>query len=292
MAYAFERDESAHAAVMRVMAEQIGRARAQLTDSKLPPGKRVHEARKRFKETRALVRLVRKPLGAQFAIENAAFRDFGRDLAAARDAEAVTESLEKLATQASIRPAAIKKARRTLAARRDTIDAADLDARVAKVVVDLDTAESRLATWPALGESFEDAIGQDLLRTYAAGRKEMKVALRAGDATSLHEWRKRVKEHWYHTQLLRAMWPAMLKPYAAVLEDLARALGDHHDLFVLRGLVVAEASRSRDSLRDAIDARQRELEGVAAGIGRRVYAETPDAFLARMRKYWNAWRAP
>lgn len=124
----------------------------------------------------------------------------------------------------------------------------------------------------------------------------MRNALRVHLPEELHEWRKRVKEHWYHVQLLRHTWPPMMKAYAGVLEDLSHTLGDHHDLFVLRGIV---AGSPRDfgrtpavlKLLDTIDERQRELEQRAAEIGSRVYAEKPDAWLARMRNYWTAWRA-
>ncbi|HYC89670.1 MAG TPA: CHAD domain-containing protein [Thermoanaerobaculia bacterium] len=288
MAYAFEHEETAHAGVLRVMNEQIARARGQLTDEKLPVGKRVHEARKRFKETRALVRLVRKPLGDSFAIENAWFRDAGRDLAGARDAEAVLESLEKLAAHARIPAGTLKKARRTLEAQRDAVDATDLQGRVANVTAQFDAAMTRLAAWPELGRSF-GAIADGLLRTYAGGRKEMRAALRARDAEALHEWRKRVKEHWYHVQLLRAVWPPMMKAYAGVLEELSHALGDHHDLHVLHEIAASE--ELGEKLLAAIDARQRELEQQAEELGRRVYAESPEAWLARMRNYWRAWRA-
>lgn len=295
MAYAFERDETASAAVVRVMNEQVARARTQLTDEKLPLGKRVHEARKRFKETRALLRLVREPLGDNFATESAWCRDAGRDLAGARDAEAVLESLEKLAEHVRIAPATLKKARRALEARRDAIDTTELQARVANVVTQLDAAVTRIATWPELGDSF-DAIEDGLRRTYAGGRKAMRAALRVHLPHELHDWRKRVKEHWYHSQLLRAVWPPMMKAYAGVLEDLSHALGDHHDLFVLRGIVAASpkdfgSQAAVVKLVDAIDERQRQLEQEASDIGRRVYAESPDAFLARMRNHWSAWRA-
>lgn len=166
MAYAIEREETANDGVVRVMNEQLARARAQLTDAKLPVEKRIHEARKRFKETRALVRLVRKPLGAQFAIENAWFRDAGRDLAGARDAQAVLESLEKLAESKTIAPATLRKARQALEKRRDSMHAGDLAGRMANVIAQLDAAVTRLATWPRLGASF-DAIADGLLRTHS-----------------------------------------------------------------------------------------------------------------------------
>jgi len=282
MAYAFERDEPAPEAIARIMREQIARARKQLTDAKAPVEKRVHDARKRFKETRAVVRLVREPLGAQFAVENAWWRDAGRDLASARDAEAVIEALDKL----ELPPAVTRRTRKRLESRRDATSAKEIEARVAKIAALVAGAEARLARWPTLPDSF-DAIVDGLARTYRDGRRAMKTARVEQAASDYHEWRKRVKDHWYHAQLLQHVWPDVMKVYAGQLASLSRALGDHHDLDVLRGIV----GSSPRKLLDAIDARQVELEARAAELGARVYAERPRTWLARMRNYWNAWRA-
>lgn len=249
------------------MDEQIVRARDTLADPAMTAEKRVHEARKRFKETRALIRLVRGPLGEQFAHENAWFRDAGRDLAAARDADAMIEALEKLELPRTV----ARRARKVLDTQRTAHP--PLEPVIANVVDQLVVAQGRLGLWPAFEDSF-DTIGPGLVRAYRAGRKRPK---------DLHEWRKVVKEHWYHVQLLRPLWPELMKAYAEALSELSHALGDHHDLHVLRGIVELPA------VHEAIDARQRELEAQADGIASRVYAEKADAWLARMRKYWTAW---
>lgn len=278
MAYAIQREETVPAAVRRIMDEQLVRAREQLMDAANPLDKRVHDARKRFKETRALIRLVRDPLGDQYTVENAWFRDVGRDLAAARDADAVLEALQKLELPDNIR----SNVQEQLEAHRDAMPRAELEARVVKVLDQLVVAQARVGMWPELDDSFA-AIARGLLRTYRSGRRSMRDA---HTPEELHEWRKRVKEHWYHMQLLRHVWPEMMKPWAAVLETLSRALGDHHDLVVLRG----RAGDPPPELTQAIDARQKALEEQAREIGRRLYAEKPAAWLARMRNVWRAWR--
>lgn len=253
------------------MDEQIVRARDTLVDPAMTAEKRVHEARKRFKETRALLRMVREPLGEQFAHENAWFRDAARGLAAARDADAVAEALEKLKLPRAVE----RRARKTLDAQRK--DHPPLEPIIANVVDQLVVAQGRLGMWPALDDSF-DTLAGGLLRTYRGGRSR---------PDDLHEWRKRVKEHWYHAQLLRHVWPEMMKPYAEELSTLSKLLGDHHDLEVLHGLL--ERRLPAAPIIEAIEARQRELETQAEAIALRVYAEKPAAWLARMRKYWNAW---
>ncbi|HEY0370619.1 MAG TPA: CHAD domain-containing protein [Thermoanaerobaculia bacterium] len=268
MAYAIERDETLPAAIPRLMDEQIVRARETLLDESLPVEKRVHETRKRFKETRALLRLVRDPLGEYFAQENAWFRDAARDLAAARDADAMTEALAKLGLSRTVE----RRARKALDAQREQHP--PLEPIIVNVVEQLVIAQGRIGMWPAFADSF-DTIADGLVRTYRGGRNR---------PDDLHEWRKRVKEHWYHVQLLKNVWPEMMKPYADVLSALAKPLGDHHDLQVLRGVIGDALPVTR-----AIDARLAELEAQSDAIGARVYAEKADAWLARMRKYWDAW---
>jgi hypothetical protein len=76
----------------------------------------------------------------------------------------------------------------------------------------------------------------------------------------------------------------MMKPYAEVLSTLSHALGDHHDLHVLR----ERLEKAKMSLK-VIDERQEKLQREAEEIGAFVYAEKPGAWLARMRKYWESW---
>lgn len=275
MPYAFQHDESVPTAVRRVMLEQLVRARAELTDAHATHEKRVHEARKRFKEIRALLRLVRRPLGAQFAVENAWFRDAARELAAVRDADAVVEALGKLELPRAVRNGVRKQLTRS----RVEVDVAAL---IERTVERLAVAEARVSLWPELDDGF-DTLAAGLERTYRDGRRAMKQAV---TPEQLHEWRKHVKTHWYHVLLLRQIWPAMMKAYAGTLEELSRAVGDHHDLHVLR----ESASEPPVELLAAIEARQRELEEAARELGARIYAERPAVFVARIEKLWRIWR--
>lgn len=111
----------------------------------------------------------------------------------------------------------------------------------------------------------------------------------------MHEWRKQAKYLWYHTQLLHTVWPPVLEAQAGELDKLGEALGQEHDLAVLRGTVLSEFPRAgaTATLR-ALEARVSEqraaLQDMALGVGRRVYAERPRAFARRLGGYWQAWR--
>lgn len=275
MAYAFQRDERMTPAIARIMNEQVVRAREQLTDRSAPVEKRVHDARKRFKEIRALLRVIREPLGSHFALENAWYRDAGRDLSAVRDADVVLQALDTLELPRNVHD----KVARTLKQRREH---PPLKALIANAAEQLVVAQARIMLWTPLDDTF-DTIADGLRRTYRDGRSAMRGA---HTDTEIHEWRKFAKTHWYHVQLLREIWPPMMKAYDEVLDDLSHILGDHHDMHVLEANVPAPPPE----LADAIDTRRRLLAAQAMNLGERIYAEPPDAWLARIRKYWIAWR--
>lgn len=279
MPYAFTREEPISQAIPRLVLEQVERAAGHLTSADEPAEKRVHNARKRIKETRAVLRLVRGALGGAFAVENRWYRDAARDLASARDAQAVIEALEKL----PLDKRTLARTKKALEKRKSAIEPAELQARIENTVAQLDDARTRVGTWPVLPDRFS-TIGDGLEQIYRDGRRAMRVAREEATPHNLHEWRKRVKDHWYHLQLFRPVWPEVLKAHAATLEQLSGALGDHHDLHVLEDLV------DDDRIKEAIATRLRELESEAFVLGGRIFAERPADLHARMRGYWKAWR--
>lgn len=293
MAYAIERDERLSAAIRRVLGERIDRAAQHLADEQQSEEERVHGARKRFKESRAVYRMIRYAF-ADFDGANAWFRDAGRDLASIRDAQALVEAMNRFPERAADRydRKAIARVTSLLEKRRDDSAAGDLHARIANVLAQIGVARTRAETLD-LPDDFS-TIGRGLQRTFRDGRRAMRAALDERTAVSFHEWRKRVKDHWYHVQLLRHLWPDVLGPYEKEMEKLSDALGDHHDLDMLeQSLLNSPRYFGSGSVRRVLrllNDQRAELEETAQSIGRYVYAEKPLQFRRRMAQYWKAWR--
>jgi CHAD domain-containing protein len=110
----------------------------------------------------------------------------------------------------------------------------------------------------------------------------------------LHEWRKRVKDLWYHERLLAPTCGGAVRGHAKELHHLADLLGDDHDLALL-GRELTDGSiavpADVDAVIKLIEHRREELQVEAYGIGERLYAESPKAFRRRMRRSWEAGRA-
>lgn len=265
----------------------------------VPPEERaegVHQARKRFKELRALLRLVRKPLGGTFKRENRRLRDLGRALAESRDAAAMLESWDLLAQRFAERFADLdfSAARQRLQARAEINEGAtaDLEGRLKEVIEALRTARGAIDRWPLRGEGF-DLLAAGVERSYADGCAELAKVRLAPSDEQLHEWRKRVKDHWYQTRLLAPGWPTLMQVRSDSLKRLADRLGDDHDLAMMQQLLHAEPSLFGDrgvceQLGQAIAERRSELQREALALGETLYREAPNDLVARWRRYWDA----
>lgn len=259
----------------------------------------VHQARKRFKELRALLRLVRKPLGEHFADGNRRLRDAGRRLAESRDASAMLESWDALAKRNH--PLFNSEPFRQIGSRLQTRAAPDgevhgeIEAEIEQVREELRTLGEEVRHWKLHGKGFA-LLTAGLRRTYAEGVEDLARAEQSGTVELLHEWRKRVKDHWYHCQLLAPCWPAALEGRADQLKKVADALGDDHDLAVMMQLMQQEpelfgAAQTREELARCIETRRAQLQQQARRLGRRLYAEAPKALVARIGAYWRAAEA-
>lgn len=298
MAYQLKADEAITDGIKRVTLGEIDKAETMLRQDGEERDEGIHEARKSFKKIRAVLRLVRPSLGPDYAAENAWFRDVARDLSDLRDAQALLESFDKLqnAFPDQTNREAFADIRSVLERRRESIgkDGNDLARNVERVRANLENVRQRVDSWDFRRTGFA-AIGPGLRNTYRRGRQVRVKAYDAPTDEAFHEWRKRVKYHWYHVRLLQDLWPDMLKPSRASLKELSDILGDDHDLVVMKQTIAQIHSDGRDSAACGayvalVNQRQQHLRAAARSLGDRIYAEKPKCLHARFRLYWQTWR--
>lgn len=294
MAYKFRADEPVRDAILRSSREQLDKAVSELSEGiNEDPVKAVHKARKAIKKERSLLRLARGTMtSSQRRRENAALRDAARALSATRDADVMLASVDALSERfAGQLPARTFNAiRKRLKARRGAGDQEALDRHA---LPELGAVRLRADDW-RLRRGGWKALEPGLLRTYKRGRKGAKVARRSRRSEDLHDWRKRVKDLWYHERLLAPTCGPAVRGQAKELDRLSDLLGDDHDLAVLRQELTDEVSAvpvDLDAVLKLIDHRRDELQTEALRIGERVYAESPKAFRQRLKRSWKAGRA-
>jgi CHAD domain-containing protein len=294
--FRLRRDETIPAGLRRVASGQLAAAADDLdgvTKPELDPA--VHAARKRVKRARTALRLSRDAIDDDvYQRDNTQLRSIAARLSAARDARVLFETLADLEE----RFAADLSAHATAELRKRLHDEHEraLEALAAEDVAPataqaLSQARARTADWTFEREDFA-AIEPSLRRIYRRGRKRLRAARAEPSAENLHDCRKRAKDLWHVAQLLRPADPKRMKRLSRRAHELADALGDHHDLSVLRDYVEvhphhSEADPTRDALLGAIDLRRDELARRALELGRGVYKRRPKRFVADVRRGWR-----
>lgn len=298
MAYRLRLQDTA-GSVRKVAHQRIDKAVNALCVPESGYGAGVHQARKRFKEVRALLRLVRKPLGEVFKQESQRLRDLGRVLAQTRDAGAMLESWDLLAKRFpdAFAEADFRKVRQRLAVRARAEHAdAGLAEQIAEVIDQLHGITDGINDWSLEKQGF-DLLRAGIRRTYADGCEELAKARLDRSAEQLHEWRKRVKDHWYHTQLLTPIWPSLMRLRSQSLKRLADMLGDDHDLAMMCELMQTQPAlfgdqTLRERIARAIRQRRNELQKAAFELGEKLYLESPEMLVARWRRYQVVEKLP
>jgi CHAD domain-containing protein len=296
MAFELKQNEQIPNAVRRLVCKRIDKALETLDGKAHTLSDRsIHDARRRFKEIRGTLRLVRDELGEKtFRRENRTYRDAGRPLSMVRDAKVLLETLDGLIEhfQGRAHPENLERLRRILVEKRRLTRKQVLrrDGAVPRITKDLRAARKRVKDWPLQRRGWK-AIRGGIERVYAQARQVMKRALAVASDENFHEWRKRAKDLRYELELLGPTWPEMIEPLAAQAHRLTDLLGNDHDLCVLR-VVIAEDVAPDDAvdkelLFALIDERRATLQKQAVELGLKLYAEGAREFVRRLKGYWK-----
>jgi len=286
MAYRFSaKDPTLADGVRRIAAEEFAAIERALSDPALPVARKVHESRKTTKRLRALLRLTAAAFPDAPA-EIAALRAAAACLSSLRDRGALRETLARLEM-----PADIESRIGQAISRRRGIRAAESRRLLAAFAGNISAAAARASGWSFKQDGWK-LIGPGLTKGYRRFGDALADAGHARDEDPVHELRKRAKDYWYQTLLLRGIFPEVMDGYAEAAERLCDHLGDWRDL----GLLEAEVSRltnrqlapthAEDATGRITKARRRALRR-AFGTARRLAGEPPEVYIARIRAWWQ-----
>ena len=257
----------------------------------------VHQARKRLKKTRAVVRLVRDRLEKDlYKQENARYRDIGHKLANLRDAKVQIVTLDNLTAHFgnTVGEEAFTDIRQELQVdyRREYQRVLNKGI-IISVKNELKDAKTQIDNWKIKSSGWK-AIDKSLKRVYKRGYKGLDTAMSEPTVENLHDWRKRVKYLRYHLSILRPIWSEVMEEWIDRTHELSDYLGEDHDLAVLQEFVSKQPERfDRQNILDLtalIDRRREELQPQAIFIGKRIYTEKDKRFVKRLNNYWKIWQ--
>lgn len=288
-------DRSTKAALARIITE---RAQAGL-DEVAAKGQRasLHHLRKRIKELRGLLRLLRPGLHKAKAHDRA-LRDAGRALSRARDFEVMLNRFDAVVAPLP-EPERFDGLRQKIVAARGSIDDDYITPAIADYAATLTRCQAELARL-RLSDKAAKLLWSGIATTYRAARKQKaraaKSLARDFDATPFHEWRKSVKRHWYQARFLEQIRPKKMQAHIKACDDLGELLGDHNDLDVMMAFLDARTELSpedraaRNIYRQHVLAQRRELAQAALALADKPLAKPPRALVKQWRGWWRDWR--
>jgi CHAD domain-containing protein len=290
MAFRLKRRGGMPTQLRRIVRGELRKALDAL-DEDAPGEDAVHEARKCVKKARAVLRLLRAPLGSRYAAENDRLRGVARALASLRDADATLDTLRALHARypGVVSATTVRAVGRGLQRRKRRVKAT-IDPVVkrahAALVRSCRSAPPRLRQVAGFRATRAGAV---------EGYREAHDACRAlaldSDATAFHEWRKRIKDHWYHVRLFAGL-PDGPRSRVRSLERLEGWLGEDHDLATLRSIVLEGDdrygdARTRTLVLGAIVKSQASLRRRALALGHRAFSQSPREFRVLVTRWWR-----
>lgn len=231
------------AEIQRIAGEEIDKITAFLDSARDNPEKGLHNARKRIKALRSLLRLVRPGDEAFCRAENDRFREMSKAIAAPRQATALIETIDRLIADfpENADAAGLAGIRAMLTRYRATVayGEAGLGATLDMAVAECGIAAAALdmLSLPDNPDEAADILAEGALATLRRARKGLELSRERGEADDFHEMRKAVKAHAAHLSLLRKLWPSPVKPRREQADLLGESLGELHDVFVMRQLI-------------------------------------------------------
>lgn len=296
MAFRFrKKDRSVAHAVRRIVREQIDKAVAAVEDED-DPVLAVHEVRRRCKNVRGTLRLVRGSF-PPFAEEDESFRETARLLGGLRDAHVLQDTFDRLTRKyGEVDNGWHRDFRRGLEAKAHaTGRALDPGIRLGEARALLAEARRRSSGWELTNDGWK-SIAPGIEHSYARATS-LFADIGAGPSDELHhELRKHVRFHWNHLRLLRRIDPKFIRPRMALAGELADRLGKHHDLAVFEATVRSDPSAfgsDREVEATLILARRYRtmVEEQCFREARKLLALEPGDYVARLHDAWRAWHA-
>jgi CHAD domain-containing protein len=279
MAYRLTSSRSVRTQLARIARKELAHAIDEMGAAPPRPDN-LHEARKRIKKLRAILRLLRASLGHAYHTYNRRLRTAAHELSAGRDADAALEMAAALRKHypALVSPAMAARLRRGLERRQRKAMSRLRVGTVQRSLRRCATGVPRVVRRAASRRAARDGTADG----YRRARQAMHEVQQAPADLAFHTWRRRVKDHWYHMRLLAGVHPPA-QSRARALKRLERYLGDDHNLVLLRAILVGAprmlgGARATAIVLACIDQYEARLRTHALALGARLFRDDRRTF--------------
>jgi CHAD domain-containing protein len=259
------------------------------------PSGAVHGYRVALKRWRALLRLLRDPIGDEVVALRQEASQLSQEFGRSRDAQAALDALNDIVGSKEIAaPSISERTQATIADRlegiRKTSETIALDAAaLQRLRVGLARASASASVWPLERMSFED-VATALTQSYRRARRRLPCSWETASAEDVHKFRKALVTFRYQVELIEPLWPKVWRTYTGEVQKLRLHLGKSNDLIILSGLAQPKQPLAhwRSRLAPRIESQRQFHLNRARILASRVLAESPRSFQKRIEAMWKA----
>jgi CHAD domain-containing protein len=291
LGYSFERHETVAVGVGRIIGELTWTTTQELYPSHPRHQDWVHNTRTRYKRIRSLLRLMRDSLGDDvYRAEMDRIREATGLLSRLRDAEVLVQTADLLAEHIA-EDDSLAQLRQWLGERYRQIS--HIETNIQQLLLttarEMDELILRSANWQ-LPEDYDEPL-REFTRSYNRGLQQMGVAFEQPGDEAFHDWRKRVKGHYYQCCLFDMAWSPTMSLRSEEIKSLSDLLGEDHDIAVLREVLAAEtgAPEMSQQLDRQVHDHQQGLRDRSKTLAESVYQHEPDALADELRRSIERW---
>jgi CHAD domain-containing protein len=288
MAFRLRCSRSLSKEIARAARDELKRVGKLLAEPQNADEEAIHQLRVGMKRLRALLLLIREPVGeVAYGAGKSRCKALADAYTGTRDASVGLTLLPHLLQSSCYSEqwlrisTAYQQAFSAAAVKHPSLDAAREQ---------LGLMRREIRAWP-IGSLRLRHLGDRLKQQYRLGRR-LNRQVHADDAMALmHEWRKRVKQLLYQLELLAGSGD---EPLRKRLQQLGTLLGDLHDLDMLELQVESRAELfwldDRLLLRRLVQQRRTSLRARALRLGNKVFAPKPKPFVRACVERWQRSR--
>jgi CHAD domain-containing protein len=256
----------------------------------------VHETRRTTKRIRAALRMIRDEIGySNYYRENTFYREMARRISALRDHHVLLNTISGLNEEhpAEFPDNEVKAIINSLgrAVEVDIEIFSSQSGGFERILEELDLAAGRVDQYCRLRDGFV-SVRKGIRRIYGRGYKYLKILQQSYHEEQFHEYRKNTKYLLYQMELIRPVYPKMIKAYAGAIDLYEEMLGNTRDYERLEKYILAMprgrgSSVHRLKLLEAIHLRRQAMLKSIFANANRIYAEKPGEFTRRIGQYWD-----
>lgn len=251
----------------------------------------IHDAHRHVKKARAVLRVLRAALDAEYRPADRRLRAVNRMLGELADARAMVSTLANLVDLDPALPAHISEALRAqLLGRAASLERkAQFNRMRYRTTRLLEAERLRLLPWQVNVRGRNDVISV-IEDAHGAARAAMRDALRRPTADTFHAWRRRVKREWHLLRLVAEHCGGRLDLDERRLQALDASLGELHNVSLLETLVATDSGLTRRETAHVLLALRRYGRNLRrdAREMRHIFDEGPQHVAARVREAWGS----